>query len=291
MDCVAEPAAAVAASGPRAHHEGTTMNRMLRASSLLVGLVVLAAAAFLAPPTGATQGGALEQKHAALAKEYEEAVNKWNAEYRAADKAARKALQSKRPAPEYLGRFQALAEEAKGTDVAAKALMSVMEVGLAAKRLPESKAALAELKANHLASPAIEKLPFAAMQVVEGAEFDALLAALLEKSPHKPVKAAAAFAQWQSAQNALQMQGKDPAEDAAVLALAKAIAKDYADVKFPFDEKQTYGDIAGGFVFVAENLSVGKTAPDQEAIDENGVKFKVSDYRGKVVVLDFWGYW
>ena len=115
------------------------MNRMLRASSLLV---VLAVAAFLAPPTGATQGDALEQKHAALAKEYEEAVDKWNAEYKAADKAARKALQAKRPAPEFLGRFQALAEEAKGTDVGAKALMSVMEIGLVAKRLPDSKAAL-----------------------------------------------------------------------------------------------------------------------------------------------------
>ncbi len=267
------------------------MNRMLRASSLLVGLVVLAVAAFLAPPTGATQGDALDQKHAALAKEYEEAVDKWNAEYKAADKAARKALQAKRPAPEFLGRFQALAEEAKGTDVGAKALMSVMEIGLVAKRLPDSKAALDELQKTHLASPAIEKLPFAAMQVVQGAEFDALMTALLQKSPHKPVKAAAAFMQWQAAQNALQMQGKDPSEDGAVLALAKAVLKDYADVKFPFDEKQTYGDVAGGFVFVAENLGIGKTAPDQEAIDETGLKFKVSDYRGKGVVLDFWGYW
>jgi peroxiredoxin len=32
-------------------------------------------------------------------------------------------------------------------------------------------------------------------------------------------------------------------------------------------------------------------APDFEASDENDVKFKVSDYRGKVVVLDFWGFW
>jgi cytochrome oxidase Cu insertion factor (SCO1/SenC/PrrC family) len=34
-----------------------------------------------------------------------------------------------------------------------------------------------------------------------------------------------------------------------------------------------------------------QTAPDFEAVDENGVKFKLSDYRGKVVVLDFWGFW
>jgi cytochrome oxidase Cu insertion factor (SCO1/SenC/PrrC family) len=61
-------------------------------------------------------------------------------------------------------------------------------------------------------------------------------------------------------------------------------------VKAPFGD-QTFGQMAEAFVFVAENLTIGKVAPDQEAIDENGVKFKVSDYRGKVVVLDFWGYW
>lgn len=40
-----------------------------------------------------------------------------------------------------------------------------------------------------------------------------------------------------------------------------------------------------------QNLSVGCMAPDIEATDENGVSFKLSDYRGKVVVLDFWGFW
>jgi peroxiredoxin len=32
-------------------------------------------------------------------------------------------------------------------------------------------------------------------------------------------------------------------------------------------------------------------APDIESEDLDGVKFKLSDYRGKVVVLDFWGDW
>jgi len=38
-------------------------------------------------------------------------------------------------------------------------------------------------------------------------------------------------------------------------------------------------------------LSVGKVAPDFEAVDVEGVAFKLSDYRGKVVLLDFWGFW
>ncbi|MBT7257007.1 MAG: redoxin domain-containing protein [Planctomycetaceae bacterium] len=34
-----------------------------------------------------------------------------------------------------------------------------------------------------------------------------------------------------------------------------------------------------------------KVAPEIAAEDIDGVKFKLSDYRGKVVVLDFWGDW
>ncbi len=36
---------------------------------------------------------------------------------------------------------------------------------------------------------------------------------------------------------------------------------------------------------------VGQPAPEIEAEDIDGQKFKLSDYRGKVVVLDFWGNW
>jgi hypothetical protein len=42
---------------------------------------------------------------------------------------------------------------------------------------------------------------------------------------------------------------------------------------------------------VAVGLEVGNRAPDFEAKDIEGVAFKLSDYRGKVVVLDFWGFW
>jgi hypothetical protein len=38
-------------------------------------------------------------------------------------------------------------------------------------------------------------------------------------------------------------------------------------------------------------LAIGKQAPDFTAQDADGVSFKLSDYRGKVVVLDFWGFW
>lgn len=37
--------------------------------------------------------------------------------------------------------------------------------------------------------------------------------------------------------------------------------------------------------------AVGQLAPDIRGEDIDGKKFKLSDYRGKVVVLDFWGNW
>ena len=121
------------------------MNRLLRASSLLAGLVLtLCATVFVAPTSDARQGDAFQQKHEALTKEYEEAKTKWRAEYQAADKAKRKELNTKKPAPEYLAKFQALADEAKGTETAPKALISVMNVAMEARRMPEAVAADAE---------------------------------------------------------------------------------------------------------------------------------------------------
>lgn len=44
-------------------------------------------------------------------------------------------------------------------------------------------------------------------------------------------------------------------------------------------------------IFEFENLNIGCVAPEIEGKDLDGVNFKLSDYRGKVVLLDFWGHW
>lgn len=40
-----------------------------------------------------------------------------------------------------------------------------------------------------------------------------------------------------------------------------------------------------------KDLEIGKVAPEIQGKDVDGKSFKLSDYRGKVVVLDFWGDW
>ena len=43
--------------------------------------------------------------------------------------------------------------------------------------------------------------------------------------------------------------------------------------------------------FEANRLQIGMEVPDIDGVDLDGVNFKLSDYRGKVVVIDFWGDW
>jgi hypothetical protein len=66
-------------------------------------------------------------------------------------------------------------------------------------------------------------------------------------------------------------------------------ADKFAGVKMYDDE--TVGGLAKGELFEIRNLAIGQTAPDIEADDLDGKPFKLSDYRGKVVVIDFWGNW
>lgn len=42
---------------------------------------------------------------------------------------------------------------------------------------------------------------------------------------------------------------------------------------------------------VSNTPGVGQPAPDIVGVDLDGKPLKLSDYRGKVVVVDFWGYW
>ena len=40
-----------------------------------------------------------------------------------------------------------------------------------------------------------------------------------------------------------------------------------------------------------EGMADGDVAPDIDGVDMDGVAFKLSDYKGKIVLLDFWGDW
>ena len=50
----------------------------------------------------------------------------------------------------------------------------------------------------------------------------------------------------------------------------------------------TYGEAAKRYLFDLDHMLVGKTPPDLIGTDVTGREVKLSDYRGKVVIVDFW---
>jgi thiol-disulfide isomerase/thioredoxin len=69
----------------------------------------------------------------------------------------------------------------------------------------------------------------------------------------------------------------------------ETLIEKYGDLKFK--GRQTYRDAASSELFELTKLQVGMMAPEIEGEDLDEIPFKLSDYRGKVVMLDFWGHW
>jgi hypothetical protein len=66
------------------------------------------------------------------------------------------------------------------------------------------------------------------------------------------------------------------------------VVREFPDVAI---NKSTLGVRAGADLFESRNLIVGKVAPNIEGEDLDGTNFHLADYRGKIVMLDFWGNW
>ena len=64
--------------------------------------------------------------------------------------------------------------------------------------------------------------------------------------------------------------------------------KSFAEVEV---QGSTMGKIAEQTLFAIRHLAVGRHAPEINGEDIFGREFKLSDYRGKVVMLTFWGHW
>jgi hypothetical protein len=130
------------------------------------------------------------------------------------------------------------------------------------------------LKTHHLES---EKLARACQIMTFGPsreEARKFLELALEKNPHREVKAAASLSLG-------QLLASDDARQAE---------KHFNSVIEKYGTKEQK-ETAKGQLFEIHNLGIGKVAPEIEGKDIDGKSFKLSDYRGKVVVLDFWGDW
>jgi hypothetical protein len=136
-------------------------------------------------------------------------------------------------------------------------------------------AALAVLEA-HALGPSIADA-FMPLAGYGDKRVEALLRKVLDQHTSRQVRGLACFQ--------IAMRTRNTATREQVL---ERLVKEFADVPL---EDETLGSFAERRLFAMRNLQVGKQAPDIQGKDMDGVAFKLSDYRGKVVVLDFWGFW
>jgi hypothetical protein len=146
-------------------------------------------------------------------------------------------------------------------------------------------------------------------------EYETFLRAVLAKNPHQNIQATVCLSLGHFLNNRLQrldlckaqtelarefagLYGKEYLAELLrqdrdkvikeIEAVFEQAAEKYGDVKLPGGD--TVAKRAKAELFGIRNLSVGKEAPDIEGEDQDGKRFKLSDYRGKVVLLDFWSY-
>jgi thiol-disulfide isomerase/thioredoxin len=117
-----------------------------------------------------------------------------------------------------------------------------------------------------------------------------LLRGVIQKSTDRKIQAQAMLS---LAKHLVTLADGDDvkAADAAKLNKeAESVLTELASEKYA-DATTSSGDEIKKLLFQLRNLSVGSTAPDIIGEDADGKKLKLSDYRGKVVVLDFWASW
>jgi hypothetical protein len=135
-----------------------------------------------------------------------------------------------------------------------------------------------------------EKLvPLVVANLVEERHAD-LRAELLEETRSGSVKGACLYAEGMAVVNAMRGGNPSDAERQSAIAAMKR-ARDEFGKEQDYGRSGDWATAVEGPLFQLQNLYIGALAPDIEGEDLNGVEFKLSDYRGKVVLLDFWGHW
>lgn len=83
------------------------------------------------------------------------------------------------------------------------------------------------------------------------------------------------------------------AANGEIVRIARLVAEDYPSIVIDAGtpRERTLGDWAAAQIRRLVDLAIGRTAPEIEGVDLDGAPFRLSDYRGKVVLLDFWGFW
>jgi hypothetical protein len=234
------------------------------------------------------------EQYKALLKEHQDAMKAFQDAFKDAktQEEKQKVFQDKYPKTDKLApKFVELAEKNPKDPVAIDALVWVMNNSFSPLGTDPTRAkALDLLIRDHVKSAKLgsvcQSLSFRMDKPSEK-----FLRTVLEKNEHKDVQGVACLALAQGLKREADLKANSDKAAADKLSkesekLFERAADKYADVKMPF-----YGSVgakAKSELFDLRFLSVGKPAPEVEGEDQDGKKFKLSDYKGKVVLLDFW---
>jgi len=205
----------------------------------------------------------------------------------------RKEAQSKKPNPvDYAERMFRIANDSPKDAVAYDALLWVMRnAGNQGGAITDK--AIAQLARDHMDKPSIGEVCVSLMKNNSPGALS-FMRAVLDKSSSKDAQGLACYALATSANTRsdqaarkgnLTSAGELSGEAAAMF---QRIAKEFPDVTY---QKKTLSETVKSELEELTLRGLGKTSPEITAEDIDGQSFKLSDYRGKVVLLDFWGHW
>jgi tetratricopeptide (TPR) repeat protein len=266
----------------RSKHLSFVSGRSVSAAGLTVCLMFFAAASSAlvadnnksksAAPTPAGE-------YEALVNEYQKAQQEFDEAYTAAKTdGEREKLSNKYPQAEtYSRRFLELARKYPKEPVAFDALAWVVSNDRYGEQINET---LEILLRDHIEN---EKLGQVAQALVysNAREPAKMLESIIEKNSHREVKGIATYS--------LGLIKKGHDKDAEAEKLFEQVIEKFGDVQDGF--RGTLAAAGRGQLFEIRNLAIGKVAPEIVGEDVGGKSLKLSDYRGKVVVIDFWGDW
>ncbi len=180
----------------------------------------------------------------------------------------------------FVARAEAEAKARSGQDEAVPFLCWIASAG---GDKPAAERAVEALLQSHTKSPRLADFVESSAVVASQIGMPAYRAMLDKIAAESPFAAVNAWAKYQVAQSLSRDKAASEADKARVEVLLKEAAALAAGTDLELRINAP--------TFEKERLQIGMVAPEIEGVDTDGTAFKLSDYRGKVVVLDFWGFW
>jgi thiol-disulfide isomerase/thioredoxin len=298
------------------------MNVLFVLAAVLVSASIASADAPAPPPTPTLPKGTPAEQVAALTTQYEQAMNAFLKLYEAArTEKEQESLETLYPdSDSYATLLMRIAEQNATAPAAIDALLWIVRT----PPIDSSNDARAKeiLVRDYLKHPKIGALCMTLWHDARDTRSVQIIRRVLTDNPNKEAQATAAFALAKALRTrailARTFKNADPKlltqfeerfgsdnladlrrGDAAALeqeadALLERIVKDedYAATSIRYRlSPEKLGYLADRELFEVRHLQPGMPAPEIVGEDIDGKPMKLSDFRGKVVLLDFWGHW